>query len=252
MTLVLPLVIGAFIGFVSGMFGIGGALLATPLLKLGLGLPDLLALATPLVAAIPSAISGSMAYMRERLVRFDVAWRVLVMAMPMTVFGAFLTKVIPGPVLMIITGAVLAYSAWIFIQRGFGKQENIQAAEQPLIGPAMYVAGALAGFLAGFLAIGGGIVLVPVFVKIVRLPTKQALATSLLCVAGLAIPGLITHGLLGHIDWPLGGLLCISVIPMSYLGARLATSLRNATIERVYGVVMLGFAIFFIIKNLWR
>jgi uncharacterized membrane protein YfcA len=89
-------------------------------------------------------------------------------------------------------------------------------------------------------------------VKIVGMPTKPALATSLLCVAALAVPGVITHSYLGHIDWTLALLLCATVIPMSYLGARAATKMRNATLEKVYGVVMFAFAIFFTIKNFFN
>jgi uncharacterized membrane protein YfcA len=246
------LIFGAVIGFVSGLFGIGGALIATPMLRIGLGVPALIALATPLPAAIPAAISGSLAYMRERLVRFDVAWRTLLAALPMTFIGAYLTRFVSGQVLMVLTGILLAYSAWVFVQRGFGKSGNATA-EEPAeveVGPAMFAAGALAGFLSGFLAIGGGIVLVPAFLKIVRLSVKQALATSLLCVAALAIPGVVTHAWLGHIDWHLALLLAVGVIPMSFLGARLATSLKSKTIERVYGIVMLLFALYFVIRNL--
>lgn len=252
MAAVLPLVFGAIIGFVSGLFGIGGALIATPLLRIGLGVPELIALATPLPAAIPAAISGSFAYMREQLVRFDVAWRTLLAALPMTFFGAYLTRFVPGQMLMVLTGLLLAYSAWVFVRRGFGKRANTTTddAAEVAVGPAMFAAGALAGFLSGFLAIGGGIVLVPAFLKIVRLSVKQALATSLLCVAALAIPGVITHAWLGHIDWNLALLLGAGVIPMSFLGARLATSLNSKTIERVYGIVMLLFAVYFVFRNL--
>src|SRR5262245_33677459 len=110
MVIVFTLLVGAIIGLSSGMFGIGGALLATPLLRLLLGLPDKLALATPLPAAIPAAISGTIAYMRADLVRFDVARRTLLTALPLTVVGAWVTRFVPGPVLMVITGLVLIYS----------------------------------------------------------------------------------------------------------------------------------------------
>jgi uncharacterized membrane protein YfcA len=255
--IIVPLLLGVIIGFSSGMFGIGGALLATPLLKLFLSVSEYVALATPLPAAIPAAISGSIAYSREKLIRYDVAWRVLIAAIPMTFAGAWLTKYTSGPVLMIITGLLLAYSSAIFIQRGFRRnppadRATVLAEGESPVKPMMYVAGAFAGFLSGFLAIGGGMILVPAFVKIVGMPTKPALATSLLCVAALAVPGVVTHSYLGHIDWMLALLLCATVIPMSYLGARVATKMRSATLEKIYGIVMFAFAIFFTIKNLYH
>lgn len=266
MEVLVTIAVGAFIGFSSGMFGIGGALVATPLLKVFVGLPALLALATPLPAAIPSAISGSIAYARQRLVRFDVAIRVLPIALPLNLLGAWLTKHVPGSMLMVLTGIVLAYSAATFLDRGWRRNRRRSSAE-PSIDDAEtasntpdargggirlvgFAAGALAGFMSGFLAIGGGIVMVPAFVNVLRMPMKQALATSLFCVAALAVPGVAVHAWLGHIDWPVALVLSVVVIPMSYLGARVASSLRGVTLERIYGLVMLAFAVFFVIRNL--
>lgn len=245
--------IGIVIGLSSGLFGIGGALVSTPMLNLWVGLTAKLALATPLPATIPAAISGSVAYSKARLVRFDVVKRMLLAAMPLNILGAYLTSFAPDVMLLLLTGVVLAYSSWLFVRRGFrkGAATAVQEAEQPF-GTAAYIAGAAAGFVSGFLAIGGGIVMVPAFVKILRLPTKIALATSLLCVAALAVPGVIVHALLGHIDWHVSLVLSVAVVPSGYLGARLATSLRTVTIERLYGSLMLCFAVYFLIVNLLR
>lgn len=251
----ITILIGLFIGMSAGMFGIGGALVATPMLKLWLGLSAKLALATPLPAAIPAALSGSVAYSRAGLVRYDVVWRVLATALPMNVLGAYLTRWAADSLLMIATGCVLAYTAWAFIRRGWkrgdaGAEGVVEGAAEQRFGLLAHAAGALAGFTSGFLAIGGGIVMVPAFVRILRMPMKSALATSLVCVAALAIPGVVVHGLLEHIDWDVALILCAAVVPMSYLGARLATRLRNTTLERIYGVVMLAFALYFVVMNL--
>jgi uncharacterized membrane protein YfcA len=79
-----PLVLGGLggiAGLSSGLFGIGGALIATPLLRLT-GIEPLLALATPLPAAIPTALSASIAYWRHRLIRWDVAGWLLLTGLP--------------------------------------------------------------------------------------------------------------------------------------------------------------------------
>jgi uncharacterized membrane protein YfcA len=257
-TELLTVLIGAFIGMNSGMFGVGGALLATPLLRVFLELPEVFAVATPLPAAIPAAISGSIVYLRNRLVRFDVAWRTLVTAIPMSQVGVVLTGRTPGPWLMALTGALLAYTAWVFIERGFRRAAPAAADgateashPDPMDRPGLlYAGGALAGFLSGFLAIGGGIVLVPVFVKLLGMEAKQAVATSLLCVVALAIPGTIGHAIAGNILWDVALLLAIGVVPFGYLGARLTSSLRTRTLERVYGLVMLVFAVYFVVREL--
>jgi len=233
------------------MFGIGGALLATPMLSLWLGLAPKIAVATPLPATIPSAVSGSIAYSRNRLVRFDVAWRLLVVALPATVAGAYLNDSAPDAVLLIATGLVLAYSAWTFIRKGLRRTETKVTERTALaFGGAAYAAGACAGFLSGLLAIGGGVVMVPALVRIVGLDTKESLATSLFCVAALAIPGTVVHALANHIDWHVALMLGIVVVPFSYAGARLATWMRTRTLELLYGTTMLAFAVYFIIRSI--
>ena len=256
MDILLTLLIGAIIGFSAGMFGVGGALLSTPLLRLLLGMPAVLAVATPLPAAIPAAISGSIIYARQKMVRFDIAWRTLVVAFPLTAVGALLTGQTPDAVLMVLTGLVLIWSAWSFIERGWqigkrGKTQPHPADSPNQAGAMMYGAGALSGFLSGFLAIGGGIVLGPAFMNVAKLPTKTAVATSLFCVACVSVPNTITHGLEGNIDWPTGLLLCCTSIPCSMLGARLATRLHSATLERIYGALVMAFAVGFTIWSLW-
>ena len=64
--------------------------------------------------------------------------------------------------------------------------------------------------------------MVPAFVGWVRLPIKEAVGCSLACVGILAIPGTITHQVLGHIDWAFALPLCIAVIPGARVGAHLA------------------------------
>lgn len=245
--------IGAFSGITAGMFGVGGALTATPLLRLFVGLSEVLAVATPLPAAIPAAISGSIAYYRKRMIRFDVAIPALIGAVPFSFLGAYLTNKISGPALMVLTGGMVAYSAWLFVERGWKLRSaavEAEDGEELHVPPALYLCGALAGFISGFLAIGGGMVLVPSFVKLLRMRTKPAVATSLFCVAVLAVPGTITHALQGNIDWPVALLLTVGVVPTAYIGARLASALKSATLEKTYGVVMLLFSIFFIIRSI--
>ena len=261
-TVLLTVIVGLITGFSAGMFGIGGALLSTPLLRELVGLPELIALATPLPATLPAAISGSIVYRREGYLRFDVALWVLIAAFPANVLGAWMVPFVDGNIRMVLTGLVLLYSAILFLKRGAKKQPvpEVGAAvpdEQP--GPKrekkeewyLHVGiGALAGFMSGFLAIGGGMVLVPAFVLILKMPTKQALATSLFCVAVLAIPGTVVHHMAGRIDWGVAAILMLTVFPVSALGARAASRMKSRTLELSYGLLTLAFALAFILRNI--
>jgi uncharacterized protein len=88
--------------------------------------------------------------------------------------------------------------------------------------------GVAAGLLSGLLGIGGGVIMVPAFTELLKVPLKSAIATSLVCVGIFGVPATITHALLGDIDWRLAALLTVAVIP----GARIGASLTVRTAER--------------------
>jgi len=241
-----PLVLGGLggiAGLSSGLFGIGGALIATPLLRLA-GIEPLLALATPLPAVIPTALSASIAYWRHRLIRWDVAGWLLLTGLPGTVLGALATRLVGGTALMVLTGALL-----LFVALRMLGPERPSTAGSPDAMPRRTLllgTGVLAGFLGGLLAIGGGIIIVPALVLWGRMPFKQALATSLLCVAGLALPGTITHAMLGHIAAPLLLPFLAGSLPAAYLGAAVATRLSSVLLRRLYGGALTAFAVYFL------
>jgi uncharacterized membrane protein YfcA len=100
------------------------------------------------------------------------------------------------------------------------------------------VIGVAAGAVSGLLGIGGGVLLVPAFTGWVRLSIKPALATSLACVGVLAVPALITHAALGHIDWLYALPLCVGVVPGARLGAHLTIRSSDRTLRLLVGGVL--------------
>jgi len=270
-------------GFLAGALGIGGAALGTPLLKLFTSLPAKQALATPLPAVIPAAVSGALAYSKSNLIQFKTARYALAFAIPFSVLGSTLTSYANPQMLMVLTGLLLMQTGLSFIlkylkpnpnlgkQSSHTKQENMldkdllseNSLDKNLLDKNsldknsfyafnknhVLLGGALAGFLSGFLAVGGGIILVPTFYKLCKLNIKQSLATSLFCVAILAIPGVVTHYLLDHIHLPTAFLLCLAVIPAGYTGALSSVRLKNRTLEIMFGTLLLAFAIFFTYKS---
>ena len=77
--------------------------------------------------------------------------------------------------------------------------------------------------------------MVPAFTSWVRMPIKAALATSLACVGVLAVPGLITHAALGHINWLYAFPLCVGVVPGARLGAHLTIRSEDRTLRLLVG-----------------
>ena len=90
----------------------------------------------------------------------------------------------------------------------------------------------------------------PAYVVFFRMKIKEAIATSLLTVIVMALPGSIIHYHLEHIDLTISAFMGIGVIPMAYLGAKLDIRTRSKTVMILYGIVMVAFSIYFFISQL--
>lgn len=231
-TLVAVALIGAFVGFLGGLFGKGGSAIATPLLAL-MGIPPIIALASPLPATIPSTLAASFAYWRERLIDWRVfAWSAAI-GIPATAAGAYATRWIGGDLLVTATEIVITGLGLRFLLRP-GDPHEI-AVEPAGYRTRLVLVAPTVGVFSGLLANGGGFLLAPLFVVVLRLSIKQSFATSLAVAAVLAIPGTIVHAALGHIDWELVAVFGATSIPLSYLGARVALRTHPVKLERAYG-----------------
>ena len=217
---VLTVVAGIFTGMLSAAFGVGGAVISTPAIR-ALGVSAAFAIGTTLPSILPSAATGTRRYLREGIIR----WHVVAWAAPAgiaaAVGGSLLSKEIPGEGhwLMLLTAVLLAFTAW-----RMARPEQLRPPAGPehdrpsvLIG-----VGAAAGLLSGLLGVGGGVVMVPGFTELARIPLKPAIATSLVCVGLFAVPGTITHAALGDVDWRTAALLSVGVVPGARLGAHLS------------------------------
>jgi uncharacterized membrane protein YfcA len=247
---VLVLIAGFFTGVLSGMFGVGGAVISTPAI-LALGATPLQAVGSTLPSIIPGAAAGSVRYEREGMIDHRVAWRTGVAGMAFAAFGAVASKHVPGKghVQMILTALLLG---WFAFRTGRDSDPAIQPADHELHRSLwlLIVIGAMAGGLSGFLGVGGGVVMVPAVTSWVGLPLKRAIATLLVCVGLVCIPGTITHQLLGDIDWLFALPLMVAAIPGARVGAHLAIRASDrvlritvasvlGTIAVVYGTVEL-------------
>ena len=273
---VLTVALGVLTGIMSGLFGVGGAVISTPGIR-ALGAPAILAIGSTLPSIIPGAASGTARYASERLVDWQVVGLTAPAGIVMAVVGALLARHVPGDghLLMLVTAGLLGYSALRMLHvpdttdqllpdpaltglaetdvealpdrrehtgatdgvpadptsRGPtdpGRAASGAASDRPQDGragrrPARFVlVGAIAGSLSGLLGIGGGIVMVPGFTQFGDLPVKTAIGSSLACVGLFAIPGTITHALLGNIDWRFALLLAVGIVPGARIGAALA------------------------------
>ena len=163
-------------------------------------------------------------------------------ACPRPSAGAYASRWTGGGSLVLATEIVIALLGLRFLVHPGDPHEIASWAAAPRA-RVMAVA-AVVGLLSGLLANGGGFLLAPLFVVALRLPIKQAFASSLVVAAALAVPGTIVHAALGHIDWAVVGVFGLAAIPLSFLGARVAIRTESTRLERIYGagLLLLGVA----------
>lgn len=224
---------GAAVGTLLGLFGVGGSSIATPLLSV-LGVPGLMAVASPLPAMVPSALAGATQYIRRRQARPRAAGWTLLGGIPATIAGALLSEVIGGAPLLIASGAALVLVGQRVV-RPITESSQRAGAIRRKNRPVLVAASAGVGLFTGILANGGGFLLVPMYLLLFGLDMHEAAGTSLIVVAVLSVPTLATHWALGHIDWVVAGAFALGAIPASVIAARLASRVAGPALRLWFG-----------------
>lgn len=231
--------VGVGAGVLSGAFGIGGGVLTTPAIRLLLGYPELIAVGTPLPVIVPTAIAGAVAHARSGTADVRLGLLIGALGVPAAVAGALLTPVVGGTAVLLVTaGAIIAVA--IDMLRGNSSRGRASTDTSPSDRrPSVLVALALStGLYSGFLGLGGGFVLVPLLNRVLGMPVKRAIGTSLVSIAVLAVPGSLTHWALGNVDVGLAAALAVGAVPGALLGARLNAWAAERTIRVAFAVML--------------
>lgn len=248
----LTVVLGLATGVLSGLFGVGGGVISQPGMRL-LGLTPLAVIGTALPVIIPGALSGSVRYVREQLIRWPAVVATVPIGLAAAVVGSIASEHVPGDghLLQLITAGLLGLSSYRMghVAPAVAPDEPLAETDAPEAPggahevdeatrlPRYAAIGAVAGLLSGLLGIGGGVVMVPAFVQLAGIEVKAAIATSLVCVGAFAVPGTITHALQGHVDWRVAVALVVGVVP----GARLGAALTIQATDRRLRVTVASF-----------
>ncbi|MFA5985984.1 MAG: sulfite exporter TauE/SafE family protein [Parcubacteria group bacterium] len=246
------IIIGCFTGFLSAFFGIGGSSIDTPLLRIFLHLPPYIALGTPLPASIVTIIVALLVYWKKHLVDMRVFAYSVLGGLPGIIAGSYASRFFSGKVLMILTAVAIFAIGWNFALNGIAEKNTTQSLKKQNEASSIYITAIafLCSVISGVLANGGGIFLVAVFVKLLRMEMKKAVATSLLTIAVLVIPACIIHYQLEHIDLTVSLAMSGGVIPMAYLGAKMDLRTKSSTIKMLFGILLVVFSLYFFVSQL--
>ena len=104
--------------------------------------------------------------------------------------------------------------------------------------------GIAAGMLGGLVGVGGGIIIVPALIYFLGMDQKTAQGTSLgLIMLPVGILGVLQYYKQGHVDFRVVGVLAIGFFVGSFFGSKIALSLPQETVKRVFAILMILIAI---------
>ncbi len=267
--------LGIVVGYVAGMFGIGGGFLLTPLLVVVFHVPLPIAVGSGLCQMIGTAL---VSFLRHRKVRQGEA-RFDLLMLPGCLLGvtagtrtiSYLvgagslhlgTHSIPWVSLVVEScyAVMLLFVAWNYWRHGGAKVDVLQYLRPgPLsrirLGPAIdlpkpgllgvsailiSLIGLGMGFLSGLLGIGGGVALNPVLIYGYGFPIRQAVGTGIMVLFVTAVVGTVDHALRGHVNLALATVILIGGALSAQIGALATRKLSGSALGRIHAVVILA------------
>jgi uncharacterized membrane protein YfcA len=239
-------------GLTLGLLGGGGSTLAVPILKYVMGFGAKEAIASSLAVVGVTSLSGAAEHWRKGNVRLQV---VLLFGLPATagayVGAKYLADLFSGTAQLLLFGTVmLVATPLMFRENGPGEDQD-ESEGNPTVKTAflLLALGAGVGALTGLVGVGGGFLIVPALVLLMRLPMKAAVGTSLLVISMNSASGFA--GYLGkvNIPWGLVMLFIVLAVAGSFIGTYLMRFVPQNTLKRLFAAFLIAMAIFILYQN---
>jgi uncharacterized protein len=261
---------GIAVGFISGMFGIGGGFLMTPLL-IFIGISPAVAVASVASHIAASSCSGVITYWRRRALDFALALMLLGGGLIGTMAGVWLFSVLRSlgqldltiglsyvTLLGVVGGLMIIESARAIARARSGrpaeirrpgshtwihglpfkvrfKQSKIYVSAIPL-----WVIGFSVGFIGAIMGIGGGFLLVPALIYIMRVPTAVVVGTSMILTLVTMGAATIMHAATNHlVDVVLALILMVGGVIGAQFGARAGQKIRGEQLRLLLGILVM-------------
>jgi len=194
--------VGLGVGSFGTLIGVGGGFILVPVFLLLFHYTPQFAVGTSLAVVFFNALSGTIAYMRQKKVYYDAAIRFSLATLPGAVVGSYLARYFTSHIfyvsfgLLLISIACLVY--WLLKEEDetVCRADAFPAQYNRLFGISLSV---LVGFLSSTFGIGGGIIHVPAMIAFLGFSTHVATATSHFVLAVSTFFGVVSHYFLGNI-----------------------------------------------------
>jgi uncharacterized membrane protein YfcA len=263
------LALGIVMGVVVGGLGGGGGVLTVPALVYVLGQSAHDATASSVIIVGTTAAVGTIARIRGG----DVDWRngvaLGVVGIPAAYLGTFLNRHVSQPVLLLAFATLTIISATAMVldahsgratdrptaatsavrgARGTGTAIGTRRATggRRLLATIVKIVlcGAAVGFVTGFLGVGGGFLVVPAVLIVLRMPMPLAVGTSLLVIVLNSVSSVVSR--LGdmHLDWHVIAPFTVAAVTGTLIGKRIADRLTGATLANAFAVMLVAIGLF--------
>jgi uncharacterized membrane protein YfcA len=267
----LLLAMGLAVGFISGMFGIGGGFLMTPLL-IFTGIPPAVAVATVASHIAASSFSGAISYWRRRALDLALASMLLAGGILGTAAGVWLFTLLRrigqlditiGLSYVLLLGSVGAMmvteAVWAILRARRGKppalrrpgshtwihglplkvrfkQSRIYVSAIPVC-----AIGFIMGFIGAIMGVGGGFLLVPMLIYFLRVPTNVVIGTSMVLTLITMASATVLHAATNHlVDAVLALILMVGGVIGAQFGAQAGQKMRSERLRLLLGLLVLA------------
>jgi uncharacterized membrane protein YfcA len=259
--------VGCAIGFLAGVFGVGGGILMVPILvfsyeRSGVSSSVLthIAIGTSLFVIIFASLTSAYQHGKQR----NVDWRsVLVLGFSSALTALATTKLaawLSGRHLRIFFGLIVMAAAMKMLTESEAQaQKKLDFLSNPGI-PGLVAVGLVAGIVAALAGVGGGVVTIPMMYYFLNMPLKLAIGTSsativitaLFSVVGYILNGLGRAGLpewsIGFVDLQRGAALAIGTILMARVGAYVSFKTHPFRLKKLFALFVILVSIYMLMK----
>jgi hypothetical protein len=235
----LEIALGAALGFLGGMFGIGGGVLAIPTLGLLFGFSQQLAQGTAMVTVVPNVYLALWLFHRRHRLSLGLALALGFGSILFTYLAARIALGVDSHLLRrCFAGFVGCVVLYLVYRAGAARRS---AAERPPVLSRKWLpaVGALVGTIGGLFGVGGGILAPPLMTGLFGTRQLEAQGWTLALVAPGATMALATYGLASQVNWRMGVLLAIGGFLAVSPGVALAHRLPERPLKGSFGVFLL-------------
>ena len=218
---------GAVVGFVLGLVGGGGSILAVPLMVYAIGVRNPhVAIGTSALAVAVNALFNLRAHARADNVKWRCGGMYASAGVVGALIGSSLGKAFNGQKLLLLFALVMIVVGVLMLRgRGNPGDPGVECTIEKA--PKVLGYGLLTGLFSGFFGIGGGFLIVPGLVGSTGMPIIKAIGTSLVAVAAFGFTTALNYTFSGLVDWPLAATFLLGGALGGLAGARVGKALSS-------------------------